>query len=48
MYMLNLFWFFKMLWGFFKGLGIDKAIEDTMRVPEIGSDDDTDDSDDVQ
>ena len=31
MYMLNLFWFFKMLWGFFKGIGIDKAIQDTVR-----------------
>jgi hypothetical protein len=34
MYLLNLFWFSKMLWGLMKGLGIDKAIRDTEYVLE--------------
>ena len=46
MYMLNLFWFSKMLWGFMKGLGIDKAISETERVLSEETDDETDETED--
>ena len=45
MYMLNLFWFSKILWGFFKGLGIDQAIADTERRPNVDTDDEYTDTD---
>lgn len=44
MYLLNLFWFSKMLWGFMKGLGIDQAVSETERILEDETDDDTDES----
>ena len=42
MYLLNMFWFSKMLWGLMKGLGIDQAIQDTERVLEEEYEDSSD------
>ena len=43
MYMLNLFWFAKMVWGLVKGMGIDQMIKNTERTidDDFDSDDDT-------
>lgn len=42
MFLLNLFWFSKMLWGLMRGLGIDQALSNTERVLEDETDEDTD------
>lgn len=47
MYLLNLFWFFKILWGLMKGLGVTQAVFDTERIPTEETDsDDTDETED--
>lgn len=46
MYLLNLFWFSKILWGLMKGFGINDAVNETERVLEYETDDETDETDD--
>ena len=45
---LNVFWFSKMLCGFFKGFGIEQAINDTEIVFDSDTDYETDETDNNQ